>query len=188
LEIDWDKYTNDNVENYYKDVSKLIWYNCVALGCSRILDVGCNIGMELVDFDRTANVTGVDINKTAVLLARQRFPDFTFMQGDIMNIDFPDNSYDMVFDRGVMIHQSRAGTSRAMSEMLRISRRYVLNIEYYGEDGKEIEWRKNEPLFYRDMKKRWESFNVDIISDVEIPLEIDDNKVHYTLVRKLEPV
>ena len=34
------------------------------------------------------------------------------------------------------------------------------------------------------MKERWGNFDVEVISDVEIPLEIDQGKVRLTLVKK----
>jgi len=99
----WTKYTFDNINNYYIDISRFIWYNCLGLGCKRILDVGCNIGMELTSFPNYADLTGVDSNLLALKKAEQRKPYFKFKQGDVTNLDIPDNSYDMVFDRGVMM-------------------------------------------------------------------------------------
>jgi len=182
----WTKYTFDNINNSYRDISKFIWYNCLGLGCKRILDVGCNIGMELVSFPNYADLTGVDSNLLALKKAEQRLPYFKFKQGNITNLDIPDNSYDMVFDRGVMIHLDDNEVDIAMHEMFRVSRKYVMNLEYLGEDGKRIEWRGGEPLFYRDMINRWKDYNVNIISDVKIPYDIDSNRLHYTLVRKNE--
>lgn len=181
----WDKYTSDNVQNYYVDISKFIWYNCLGLGCKKILDVGCNIGMELVSFPDYAYLCGIDINDQSLAIARDKHPNFVFLSGNVTNMHIMDDlTFDIVFDRGVLIHLSDSDVDKAMSEMLRVSKKYVMNIEYHGEDGKKIDWRGGEPLYYRNMKERWKSYNVDIISDIEIPYEIDNNRVHYTLVRK----
>ena len=34
------------------------------------------------------------------------------------------------------------------------------------------------------MKERWSNFDVEIISNIEIPLEIDQGKVRLTIVKK----
>ena len=183
LEV-WDKYTEDNLKTNYGDISKFIWYNCLGLGCKSVLDVGCNSGMELSSFPNYVELTGIDRNLTALKNAREMSQHFTFKEGDVMNLDIPDNSFDMVFDRGLLIHLKDKEVYSAMKEMLRVSKKYVMNLEYYGEDCKIIDWRGGEPLFYRNMVYRWKFYDVDIINDVEIPYEIDNNRVHYTLVKK----
>jgi hypothetical protein len=72
-----------------------------------------------------------------------------------------------------------------LKELLRISRKWILNLEYFGEDGKMIKWKRGDDLlWYRNMSERWSRFNVDIITDIDIPHEIDSNKTRLTLVRK----
>lgn len=184
LEV-WDKYTEDNLKTYYADISKFVWYNILGLGCKNILDVGCNAGLDLSSFPNYADVTGVDINNQALTIAKSRYPHFNFLLGSVTDMsNIGDNSFDIVYDRGLLIHLNDEEVMLAMKEMLRVSKKYVMNLEYYGDDGKSINWRSGGPLFYRDMVKRWKSHNVEIISDVEIPYEIDNNRVHYTLVRK----
>ena len=58
-------------------------------------------------------------------------------------------------------------------------------MEYYGEDGKMINWKRGDDLlWYRNMKERWSKFNVEVISDIDIPLDIDSGKMRLTLVKK----
>ena len=50
-----------------------------------------------------------------------------------------------------------------------------------------IEWKRGQDLlWYRNMKELWSDFNVDIITDVEIPVELDFGKNRITIVRKLD--
>jgi hypothetical protein len=59
-------------------------------------------------------------------------------------------------------------------------------LEYFGEDGKMIDWKRGKDLlWYRNMKELWKKFNVEIVSDCEIPIEIDKRKMHLTLIKKL---
>ena len=73
----------------------------------------------------------------------------------------------------------------ALKEIFRISKKWIFNLEYFGEDGKMIPWKRGDDLlWYRNMKEKWSDFDVEIISDVEIPLEVDSGKMRFTLVRK----
>ena len=35
------------------------------------------------------------------------------------------------------------------------------------------------------MKQKWQDYNVEIISDIELPTSIDDSRVRFTLVKKI---
>jgi len=49
-----------------------------------------------------------------------------------------------------------------------------------------IDWKRGKDLlWYRNLKKRWKKFNVRIVSDLEIPLEIDPGKMRFTLIEKM---
>ena len=73
----------------------------------RILEIGCGIGIDLVRFaEGGANVTGVDLSKTAIDLAKQNF-NFHHTEGEllVMNgeaLEFPDNTFDVVYVHGVL--------------------------------------------------------------------------------------
>ena len=48
-----------------------------------------------------------------------------------------------------------------------------------------IKWKRgNNYLWYRNMPQLWSKYDVEIISDVIVPKNIDDSKVHLTLIRK----
>ena len=48
-----------------------------------------------------------------------------------------------------------------------------------------IKWsRGDDLLWYRNMEERWSNFDVEIISSVSIPKEIDIGETHLTLVKK----
>ena len=72
-----------------------------------------------------------------------------------------------------------------MDELFRISKKWIFNLEYFGEDGKMIEWKRGKDLlWYRNMKELWGEYDVEIISDIEIPLEIDSGKSRLTIIKK----
>jgi ubiquinone/menaquinone biosynthesis C-methylase UbiE len=91
----------------------------------RVLEVGCGAGIDLVRFARAgAQVTGVDLSKTAVRLAQQNFEqqgltaDFHVMNGEALQ--FPDNSFDTVYAHGVL--QYTADPQQMISELHRVLR------------------------------------------------------------------
>ena len=62
-----------------------------------------------------------------------------------------DRSVDLVFTMGVLIHQPEETLVKVMSEMVRVSRRYVLCGEYYDATTVEVPYRGHEgALFRRD--------------------------------------
>jgi cyclopropane fatty-acyl-phospholipid synthase-like methyltransferase len=64
---------------------------------ARILDIGCGAGVPVArTLAQRFEVTGVDLSKEMVRLARKNVPDATFMHADIMEIDLPDAGFDAV--------------------------------------------------------------------------------------------
>jgi len=48
-----------------------------------------------------------------------------------------------------------------------------------------IRWKRGDNLlWYRNMRERWKSFDVNVISDIDMPIEIDTAKTRFTLVEK----
>ena len=125
------------------------------------------------------------MNKHALEEAKKKHPSFNFQEGNLKKIPFEDNVFDLVFTRGVLIHVPNSDLDKALMELLRISKKWVFNLEYFGKDGNMIKWKRGDDLlWYRNMKERWSKFDVEIISDIEIPIEVDQGKVRLTLVRK----
>src|SRR5262245_60298367 len=72
-----------------------------------LLEVGCGAGIDLVRFARAgANVTGIDLSTTAINLAHKNIEqnelggNLRVMNGEAMQ--FPDNSFDVVYAHGVL--------------------------------------------------------------------------------------
>ncbi len=88
-----------------------------------LLEVGCGAGIDLVRFGRAgARITGIDLSRTAIDLARKNVEqhglnaDLRVMNGECM--EFPDNSFDVVFAHGVL--QYTADTAKMMAEIYRV--------------------------------------------------------------------
>ena len=64
---------------------------------SSVLDLGCGSGDPAdVEISKEHEVTGVDISRTQIDLARQNVPGGTFLHGDVGSVEFPAASFDAV--------------------------------------------------------------------------------------------
>jgi len=181
----WDKYTDDNVNQNQAEVSKFIYHVSASLGAKKILEAGCNVGNNLVSFPKDYDIHGVDMNEHALQTAKKNFPNFNFKCENLSNIPFPDSTFDLVFTRNVLIHVPANKMDEVLKELLRVSKKWILNIEYYGEDGKMIKWKRGDDLlWYRNMKERWKKFDVEIVNEADIPLDIDFGNSRITIVKK----
>lgn len=106
------KYRRDFM--YSKLLSLLVSHTSTSL---TILDLGCASGDNylfldsfLCNYDKTLNYIGIDLSPSAIKLAQQRFPDQTFICGDINNISFNEHisssSVDFILFIGVLHHLS----------------------------------------------------------------------------------
>lgn len=92
----------------------------------RVLEIGCGLGTDGAQFARAgAHYTGVDLTEAAVELARRRFELFDlvgeFRTADAENLDFADESFDLVYSHGVLHHTP--DTERAVREVHRVLRK-----------------------------------------------------------------
>jgi ubiquinone/menaquinone biosynthesis C-methylase UbiE len=91
-----------------------------------VLEVGCGIGTDLVRFARGgAIVTGVDLSKTAIDLARKNFESSGVSARELRvanaeALPYPDASFDVVYGHGVL--QYTADANRLVGECHRVLR------------------------------------------------------------------
>ncbi len=89
----------------------------------KVLEVGCGVGIDLVRFARGgAIVTGVDLAEKSIELAKQNFQlhglEGQLRLGNGENLDFPDNSFDVVYAHGVI--QYTANAQKMVNELQRV--------------------------------------------------------------------
>jgi pseudaminic acid biosynthesis-associated methylase len=120
-----------------------------------IFEGGANIGLNLRALRRLTDAHFIALEPNAK--ARQRLIDDRIVApGDVMDglltrIDLPDASVDLSFTSGVLIHIPPRDLLASMREIVRVSRRYVVCIEYFSDKPEEIPYRgQTEALFKRD--------------------------------------
>lgn len=96
--------------------------NCLGLlnTGARILDVGCGIGQQALELQtRGFDVNGIDPAASMLSLAHDKLKD-RVLDGSILNIPFPDNSFDFVYSLEVFRYLDSTDNVKGLQEMLRV--------------------------------------------------------------------
>jgi pseudaminic acid biosynthesis-associated methylase len=159
----------------------------------RVLEVGCNIGWNLVYLDRLgiSELYGIEPQPDAVIRARARRPDLGVLLGTAFDLPFRDRFFDLVFTSGVLIHIAPDSLGTALDEIYRVSRRWIVAIEYDDPIEREIAYRGHTgALWKRDHGAAWRSRYPDLqlVRRIELGPELgyDDCTAH--LFEKAEQV
>jgi len=125
------------------------------LGCLprdfRILEVGCNTGMQLGCLKSMGftSLYGIELQDYAVQKAKEYTEGINIIQGSAFDIPFKDNFFDLVFTSGVLIHIEPNNLSKVFAEMDRCSNKYIWGFEYYAENTTSINYRGNEGFLWK---------------------------------------
>lgn len=91
----------------------------------RVLEIGVGLGADHQRFAQAgAQLTGIDLTARAVAHTRRRLAQFNFdsllSSGDAENLEFPSDTFDLVYSWGVLHHSPN--TPKAISEVHRVLR------------------------------------------------------------------
>lgn len=92
-----------------------------------ILDVGCGEGFTLSELKQNnikAEMEGVDSLNEAIELGNRTNPDLKLRKGDIYNLNYKDNSFDVVLCTEVLEHLT--DPKKALAELKRVTKRYLI--------------------------------------------------------------
>lgn len=88
----------------------------------KILDAGCGEGFIdklLVNRLHNAEILGLEFTKEAIAIAKDTNPSVKYVQGDICEMPFEDNTFDLVICTEVLEHLPNP--EKALSELKRVS-------------------------------------------------------------------
>jgi pseudaminic acid biosynthesis-associated methylase len=131
----------------------------------RALEIVCNVGWNLEYLRRLgiAELYGVEPQPYAVERARQRGPAFGVLCGTAFDLPFRDGWFDLAFTSGVLIHIAPETVGAALDEIYRVSRRWIVAIEYDGPTEQEIQYRGHAgALWKRDHGALWQQRHPDL--------------------------
>jgi len=83
-----------------------------------LLDVGCGTGKTLQLLQNYGNAQGIDIAEQAIAFCKKR--GFTITKSDVMNIQFSENTFDVVTALGVFYHKAVTDDVHGFKEIHRI--------------------------------------------------------------------
>lgn len=124
-----------------------------------ILEVGCGPGANLVALRRLlgdgVQLHACDPNESARKIAQDLCAAAFIYDGHASAINAADEVFDLVMTAGVLIHIQPDRLSLAMDEIIRVSNKYVLCIEYFAPECEPIKyygdfriWRNNYGKLY----------------------------------------
>lgn len=160
----------------------------------RILEVGCGAGAQLDCLKKMGfnNVSGADINKKAHEISLcDLHNDFYLANAEDMSC-FPDGVFKLVFTSGLLIHIPPDKLGQVMSEIHRVSNKYIWGFEYHSDSTTPIMipyrgmdnmlWKANYPMLY------WLAFKDLVLVDFQrYPQKDNPNNVDVMfLLKKVE--
>jgi pseudaminic acid biosynthesis-associated methylase len=118
-----------------------------------VVEFGCNIGVNLsalASLSPNIDLRAIEINASAVAIARQRMPTAEIIHGSILDFDAT-STFDVAFTCGVLIHLNPEMLPQVYAKLAAASKRYVLIAEYYNPSPVTVNYRGHaERLFKRD--------------------------------------
>lgn len=87
----------------------------------RLIDLGCGDGRDSHYFyEKGADVVGIDLSKNMIQLARQNYPDCAFLNMDMRDTVFPDDTFHAAWASASIINMPKSELSKIESEVYRI--------------------------------------------------------------------
>lgn len=140
-----------------------------------ILEVGCNIGNQLIALQRMGfkSLYGIDVQHEAVELSKDKSKNINIIYGSAFDIPFKDGFFDLVFTSGLLIHISPDDISSVLSEIYRCTNKFIWGLEYFDNKYTEIVYRNEHDLLW---KADFTHLYLDAFSDLRL---IREDKLKY---------
>jgi 2-polyprenyl-3-methyl-5-hydroxy-6-metoxy-1,4-benzoquinol methylase len=121
-----------------------------------VLDAGCGVGIPVSQFlvKEGFKVTGVDISKKLINLAKENVPEASFYQKNILELDFQNNTFDGIICVYTLWHIPRTDHSSIINNFHRMMKEngiLVINTGVFESDGmstffgERMLWSNNNP-------------------------------------------
>jgi pseudaminic acid biosynthesis-associated methylase len=146
----------------------------------RILEVGTNVGIQLELVERLGfqDLFGMDVQRYAVREAHRQRPALNIIEGNVLDIPFKSDYFDLVFTSGLLIHIHPDDIGQALNEIVRCTRQYVWGFEYYSDEYEEVRYRGNDNLLWKtDFARLYvQNFDVELRQSEFVQYQDGDNQ------------
>jgi len=120
---------------------------------SSILEIGCNIGVNL---RALAGITAAELGAVepnararAQVVADGVLPPSRIHEASVTALPFADGAFDLAFTSGVLIHVPPNDLPAAIDEIVRVAKRYIVCAEYFATNPEQRTYRGEEGLLFK---------------------------------------
>lgn len=148
-----------NFGNEYTERNKVVssgdraevWSTLIPRDCQSILEVGANVGKNLEAIETFFNGDLMACEPNAKARAELSKITTRYTSDFADRISLEDNSADLVFTCGVLIHIGPDKLMASMREIHRVARKYIICAEYFAPQEEMVPYRgHNDALWRRD--------------------------------------
>lgn len=89
---------------------------------AKVLDVGSGSGRDVFVMSTAGiDATGLDLSEGMIKFAQEKYPELKFVHGDMLQIPFPEDSFDGIWAHGSLFHlETNEEIAQAFSEFRRV--------------------------------------------------------------------
>ncbi|MBU1119311.1 class I SAM-dependent methyltransferase [Patescibacteria group bacterium] len=144
----------------------------------KLLDAGCGNGVDSVYVKKLGfDVVGVDMSEKMLEIARSKYPEIDFRQGDMRKLGFKENELDGIIASCSLIHIPKKDVLKTLQQFARfLKKEGVIYIQ--------LQSGKSEEIFIEEPFKPDEKLFLNIFSLTEI--ECCLVKAGFNIIRKYE--
>lgn len=121
------EWTNSHTDSFNHEPEFQIFRSLVTLIDAQVVDLGCASGIHVPLFRKEGpemGYLGIDNSETFLQIARHLYPDYTFMHGDVTDLDtLPKRTFDAFWCTAMFMHVPRALMPVAAANINKICRR-----------------------------------------------------------------
>lgn len=111
------------INNFYENLLHVV----KPLKPLKVLDVGCGEGFTLKKLEEKRigkKNEGIDYSVDAIKIGKKIYPELNLSGGDVYNLNYEDNSFDLVICTEVLEHLE--DPTKAIQEIKRVSSKYIV--------------------------------------------------------------
>lgn len=134
----------------FNEFQKIFYNNNITI--KNILEVGCNIGLNISALQYLVkDIYAIEPNTEAynIIKSNSQIKMKEIQNSSADNINYKDYFFDLVFTCTVLIHLDDDALEKALNEIHRVSKKYILLIEYFSPKREMITYQNEKNLLFK---------------------------------------